>query len=164
MALALFELLHRAQDRAAVRALLSVQRWNFSKGAIRCDRAWHWQIDCDQGQKVVRDRQFLAFSRVKCASRHDIGTSKSGPTLMCFVNFHLETCFSPQRRAIFRHRNYKKCFGAEVFCIFWCQNVRRAIFDFSSDHMTPHPPLQGAYFSTHPTHESLKKHCTSRLL
>ena len=34
--------------------------------------------------------------------------------MQCFVHFYLKMCFSPQRRAI---------------------------FDFSSDHMTPHPPL-----------------------
>ena len=43
----------------------------------------------------------------KRASRHngvhffDIATSKSGPELVCFVHFHLEMCFAPQRRAIF---------------------------------------------------------------
>ena len=43
----------------------------------------------------------------KCASRHngvhffDISTSKSGPALVCFVHFDLEMCFVPQRRAIF---------------------------------------------------------------
>ena len=48
----------------------------------------------------------------KCASRQDgvhflnISTSKSGPTLVCFVHFHLEMCFAPQRRALFRHRNF----------------------------------------------------------
>ena len=26
--------------------------------------------------------------------------------LMCFVHFYLEMCFAPQRRAIFRHRNF----------------------------------------------------------
>jgi len=43
----------------------------------------------------------------KCASRHngvhffDMSTSKSGPALVCFVHFDLEMCFVPQRRAIF---------------------------------------------------------------
>ena len=32
-------------------------------------------------------------------------------------------CFSPQRRAILRHRNFKKCFGGDVFCTFSLQNV-----------------------------------------
>ena len=38
----------------------------------------------------------------------DIGTSKSGPNLTCFVHFHLKMCFSPQRRAIFQHLNFNK--------------------------------------------------------
>ena len=56
----------------------------------------------------------------KCASRHngvhffDIATSKSGPTLRCFVHFDLEMCFAPQRRAIFH---------------------------LSSGQLAPHPPL-----------------------
>ena len=55
-----------------------------------------------------------------CASRHngvhffDISTSKSGPTLRCFVHFDFEMCFAPQRRAIFH---------------------------LSSCQLAPHPPL-----------------------
>ena len=43
----------------------------------------------------------------KCASRHngvhffDISTTKSGPTMVCFVHFDFEMRFAPQRRAIF---------------------------------------------------------------
>ena len=43
----------------------------------------------------------------KCASRHNdvhffnISTSKSAPSMVCFVHFGLEMCFAPQRRAIF---------------------------------------------------------------
>ena len=32
-------------------------------------------------------------------------------------------CFSPQRHTIFRHRNCKKCFEADVFCTFSLENV-----------------------------------------
>ena len=32
-------------------------------------------------------------------------------------------CFSPQRRAIFRHLNFKKCSETDVFCTFWLPNV-----------------------------------------
>ena len=35
-------------------------------------------------------------------------------------------CFAPQRRALFRHRNFQKWSGAEVFCTFWLGNVLRA--------------------------------------
>ena len=75
---------------------------------------------------------FCTFLTWKCASRHngvhffDISTSKSGPTMVCFVHFHLEMCFAPQRRALFRHLNFQKWFDAEVFCTFWLGNVLRA--------------------------------------
>ena len=68
----------------------------------------------------------------KCASRHngvhffDISTSKSGPTMVCFVHFHFEMCFAPQRRALFRHLNFQKCSETQVFCTFSLGNVLRA--------------------------------------
>ena len=43
-----------------------------------------------------------------------------------FVHFDLEMCFAPQRRALFRHRNFQKWSEAGVFCTFWLQNVLRA--------------------------------------
>ena len=71
-------------------------------------------------KKWSENVSFFSIFTSKCASRHsgvqflDIVTFKSGPKLTCFVHFHFKMYFSPQRRAI---------------------------FDFSSDHMTPHPPL-----------------------
>ena len=71
-------------------------------------------------QKVVRTWRVLYIFTWKCVSRHNgvqffqIATWKSGPNMQCFVHFDFKMCFSPQQRAI---------------------------FDFSSDHMTPHPPL-----------------------
>ena len=35
-------------------------------------------------------------------------------------------CFAPQRRALFRHRNFQKWSEPGVFCTFWLQNVLRA--------------------------------------
>ena len=35
-------------------------------------------------------------------------------------------CFAPQRRALFRHRNFQKSSDTEVFCTFWLGNVLRA--------------------------------------
>ena len=64
----------------------------------------------------------------KCASRHngmhffDISTSKSGPTMVCFVHFDFEMCFAPQRRALFRHLNFQKWSDHGVF---WLRNVLR---------------------------------------
>ena len=78
-----------------------------------------------QLQKVLRDRQFFNILTWKCASRHS-GVqffTKSGPNMQCFVHFHFKMCFSPQRRAIFRHLNFKKCSGADMFCTCSLQNV-----------------------------------------
>ena len=82
--------------------------------------------------KVVRTWCALYILTWKCASRHngvhffDISTSKSGPNVVCFVHFDLEMCFAPQRRALFRHLNFQKWSGAEVFCTFLLRNVLRA--------------------------------------
>ena len=82
--------------------------------------------------KVVRPWCALYILTWKCASRYngvhffDIATSKSGPALRCFVHFDLEMCFAPQRRALFRHRNFQKCSETQVLCTFWLGNVLRA--------------------------------------
>ena len=82
--------------------------------------------------KVVRSWGVLYILTWKCASRHNgvhffnILTSKSGPKLRCFVHFDLEMCFAPQRRALFRHRNFQKWSEPLVFCTFWLGNVLRA--------------------------------------
>ena len=60
--------------------------------------------------KVVRTPSVLYILTWKCASRQngvhffDISTSKSAPSApstRCFAHFDLQTCFAPQRRAIF---------------------------------------------------------------
>ena len=82
--------------------------------------------------KVVRHWCALYILTWKRASRHngvhffDIGTSKSGPTLVCFVHFAFQMCFAPQRRALFRHRNFQKWSDIGVFCTFCLPNVLRA--------------------------------------
>ena len=79
--------------------------------------------------KVVRNWRVLYIFTSKCTFCHsgvhffDIWTSKSVPKLTCFVHFHFRMCFSPQRRAIFRHLNFKKCSETDVFCTFSLQNV-----------------------------------------
>ena len=71
--------------------------------------------------KMVRTWCALYILTWKCASCHngvhffDILTSKSGPELVCFVHFHLEMCFAPQRRTLSRHLNFQKWSGAGVF-------------------------------------------------
>ena len=82
--------------------------------------------------KVVRDPGVFNILTWKCASRHngvhffDIWTSKSGPRPSVFNTFDLEMCFAPQRRALFRHRNFQKWSDIGVLCTFWLGNVLRA--------------------------------------
>ena len=81
--------------------------------------------------KVLRTWGGFSFFTCKRASRHnsvhffDISASKSGPELVCFVHFDLEVCFAPQRRALFRHRNFYKRSEADVLCTFWLGHVLR---------------------------------------
>ena len=57
--------------------------------------------------KWLRQWGVFCILTCKCASRHsgvpflNIATSKMAPTMRCFVHFHLQMCFAPQRRAIF---------------------------------------------------------------
>ena len=59
-----------------------------------------------------------------CASRQnsvnfvDISTSKSGPNMRCSVHFDMETCFAPERRALFRRLNFQKWSEHAVLCTF----------------------------------------------
>ena len=82
--------------------------------------------------KVVRTPIACNMFTSKCASRRkgvhflDIATSKSRPTLRCFVHSDFEMCFTPQRRALFGHRNFQKWSENGVLCTFSLRNVLRA--------------------------------------
>ena len=127
-----------APQRRALFRHLNFQKW--SEAGVFCT-FWLGNVlrattactfSTSQLPKVVRTWCVLYILTSKCASRHngvhffDISTSKSGPKLVCFVHFDLEMCFAPQRRALFRHRNFQKWSGPGVFCTFWLQNVLRA--------------------------------------
>ena len=73
-------------------------------------------------RNVLRATTACTFSKV------DIWASKSGPNMWCFVHVHLDMCFAPQRRALFRHRNFQKWSDIDigVFCAFWLGHVLRA--------------------------------------
>ena len=67
-----------------------------------------YTFSTSERQKVVRNPAvFFALLTWTCASRHngfhffDIVISESGPTVVSFVHFYLDMCFTPQRRAIF---------------------------------------------------------------
>ena len=106
--------------------ILTWKWWNVLRATTACT------FSTSQLPKVVRTWCVLYILTWKCASRHngvhffDISTSRSGPTLRCFVHFDLEMCFAPQRRALFRHHNFQKWSEPGVFCTFWLGNVLRA--------------------------------------
>ena len=127
-----------APQRLALFRHLNFQKW--SENGVFCT-FWLGNVlrattactfSTSQLPKVVRTWCVLYILTSKCASRHngvhffDISTSKSGPTLRCFVHFDFQMCFAPQRRALFRHLNFQKWSGPGVFCTFWLPNVLRA--------------------------------------
>ena len=127
-----------APQRRALFRHLNCQKWNepllfcaFWLGNV-LRAATACTFSTSQLPKVVRTPIVLCILTWKCASRRngvhffDISTAKSGPHPYCFVHFDLEMCFAPQRRALFRHRNFQKWSGAGVFFTFWLGNVLRA--------------------------------------
>ena len=127
-----------APQRRALFRHLNFQKWSEAgvfctcslRNVLRATTACTFSTS--QLPKVVRSWCVLYIFTSKCASRHngvhffDISTSKSGPKLVCFVHFHFEMCFAPQRRALFRHLNFQKWSEAGVFCTFSLRNVLRA--------------------------------------
>ena len=115
-----------APQRRALFRHLNFQKW--SENGVFCT-FWLGNVlrattactfSTSQLPKVVRHWGVLYILTWTCASRHngvhffDISTSKSGPTMVCFVHFDLQMCFAPQQRALFH---------------------------LSSGELAPHPPL-----------------------
>ena len=78
---------------------------------------------------MLRTPHVLYIFTCKCASRYSgvqfwrIRCLKSGPKLTCFVHFYFKMYVSPQRRAFFRHLNFKKCSRTLSFLAFSLANV-----------------------------------------
>ena len=91
--------------------------------------------------KVVRAYCVLCILTWKCASCHngvhffDISPSKRAPTLRCFVHSDFHMCFAPQRRALFRHRNFQKWSGVGVLWTSKCDSRHNGVQLFIS-HLT----------------------------
>ena len=127
-----------APQRRALFRHLNLQKWCetlvfltfWLRNVLRATTACTFSTS--EPPKVVRTPGVFNILTSKCASRlngvhfFDISTSKSGPNVVCFVHFDFEMCFAPERRALFRHLNFKKWSGAVVFCTFWLRNVLRA--------------------------------------
>ena len=72
------------------------------------------------------------------------------PNLVCFAQFDLETCFAPQRRALFQHLNFQNCSEPVSFLHFSLPNVLRA--------------TTACYFSTSQLPEVLRARCVLYVL
>ena len=65
-------------------------------------------------------------------------------------------CILPERREFFRHRNFKKCSEADMFCTFSLQNVLFATAACNFSFLLWAPTSAPAALTGHPTHESSK--------
>ena len=107
-----FEMCFLPQRRALFRHL-NFQKWSEGElflafslaNVLRATTACTFSTS--EPPKLVRTCGVFNILTSKCASRHngvhffDISTSKSGPTMVCFVHFDLEMCFAPQRLPFF---------------------------------------------------------------
>ena len=93
---------------------------------------------------MLQNAGVLYILTCKCASRHsgvpflNIGTSKSGPRVRCFVHFDLQMCFAPQRLSFlkigtskiaprlwcFVHFDLQMCFAPQRRAIFEHRNFK----------------------------------------
>ena len=145
-----------APQRRALFRHLNFQKWSENgvrlcfllRNVLRATTTYTFSTS--QLLKMVREWCAFTFFTYKCASHHngvhffDISISKSGPTIVCFVHFHFEMCFAPQRRALFRHLNFQKWSENGVFLAFSLTNVLRAttactFFDIATSKSGPKP-------------------------
>ena len=56
----------------------------------------------------------------QCHAPLNMSSSKSAPTLVCFVRFYFDMCFVPQQRT-FRHLNFQRWSKHGVFCTCWLE-------------------------------------------
>ena len=117
---------------------LNLQKWRehvvlctFWLGNVLCATT-ACTFSTSQLPKVVRSWCVLYILTSKCASRHNavhffvISTSKTAPNPSVFNTFYFQTCFAPQRRALFQHLNFQKWSDPEVFWTFSLRNRLRA--------------------------------------
>ena len=86
-----------------------------------------WTSNCAPNPSVFYTFDFDMTSRHNGLHFFGMSTSKSGPTLVCFVHFDLETCFALQQRPLFHsYLNFQKRSETVSFLHVWLGNVLRA--------------------------------------
>ena len=104
-------------ERAKVLRACGVFNMLTSKCASRHNHVHFFDISTSKsGPKLLCfDLDMCLAPQWHCTfSTSQISTAKSGRNMVCFVRFDLETRFAPQRRALFRHLNFKKWSEAAV--------------------------------------------------
>ena len=130
-----------APQRRALFRQLNFQKWSehdvlctfWLENVLRATTACTFSKS--QLPKVVRDRQFWTLLTSNGVDFFDISTSKSGPSMVCFVHFDLEMCFAPQRRALFRQLNFQKWseHGVFLYILTWkCASRHNGVHCFES--------------------------------
>ena len=79
--------------------------------------------------RVLRDRQdFWLWNVLWVTTACAFSTCQLPKTVRhwCVLYILTSKCASPQRCALFRHRNFQKCSDVGVLCTFWLGNVLRA--------------------------------------
>ena len=87
----------------------------------------------------------LSFAPHLCALLEEASFQKHNEVEV-LETFHLDTCFAPQPRALFPHRNFETCSDVGVFWACSCRHVLRAttaciVSSYSSHQMAPHPTM-----------------------
>ena len=103
-------------------------------------RAFFQHKHVQKWSKHVMFCAFLLRNVVFATVAYNFSTSartKSGPNTSCFVHFYFKMWFSPQRRTIFRHRNFKKWSRIVSFWTFSLPNVlfATAAYNFATSEL-----------------------------
>ena len=88
-------------------------------------RAFFRDLNFQKWSKPLVSLTFWLRNVLRATTACTFSTSQL-PHLVCFVHFHFEMCFAPQRRALFRHLNCQKWSAPCVLCTFWLGNLLRA--------------------------------------
>ena len=88
-----------------------------------------YTFSTSQLPRVLRDRQdFWLWNVLWVTTACAFSTCQLPKTVRHWCALYILTskCASPQRCALFRHRNFQKCSDVGVLCTFWLGNVLRA--------------------------------------
>ena len=119
-------------QRRAILRHLNFQKW--SEPTVFCT-FWlanvlfataAYNFSASELPKVVPDRQTFSLPNVLFATAaYNFSTSELPKVVpdVSFLHFHFRMCFSPQRRAIFRHLNFQKWSRTLSVLTFWLANV-----------------------------------------